>query len=169
MAGGAVGLGLVALALTSCSTPKPAGPSYAEALAIYNQEVLALDRLREQQDQLKLALVEPEPSNLQVAEQLLGSTAEMQKELIGVLQDVGDPGGTLKEGETDQKQKDLIGAVTRQFDEAKQKEQQEAAAWQQKKLQIEAQIADLDKAIAAQQQRVDRAKADRDAAEAARS
>jgi len=167
----AVVLGLTALVVGGCGQTKESGPSYAEALAIYNQEVLALNTLRQERDKLRQALEAPETSNLDVAKQLLGNVADVQdaqKELAGVLEDLGGPGAALADDETDQKQKDLIGAFNRQVDQAEQQQQEKAEKWKTESKAIETQIAKLEGDIAEQQRRVDLAKADKDAAEAAR-
>ena len=47
LCGAAVGAALAAVVTTGCGKSAPKGPSYAEALAIYNDEVAALDRLKQ--------------------------------------------------------------------------------------------------------------------------
>jgi hypothetical protein len=160
---------LLTLAGGGCGgQPEQKGPSYAEALTIYNQEVEALNRLREQRDKLKAALEKPAASNLDIAQALLGNTADLKKELSGALKDLDIPTGTTQTDAAVKKQQDLLGTVNQQLEQAKQQQEQKRHKWEESKKDIEAKLAELDKQIADQEQRVTRAKADRDAAEAAR-
>lgn len=160
---------LTALITTGCSSAVPEGPSYAEALSIYNEEVRALDRLKEQRDTLQLELDRPPVAGvLDAAEQLLGNTTDLSKQLSGTLQDLAGPDSKLGGEEAQKNQDKLVGSVKEQIKQAKAKEQQKAQQWEARKKELTAKIAELDKQITAQQQRVERALADKDAAEAAR-
>ena len=160
---------LTAVVTTGCSKPAPKGPSYAEALAIYNDEVASLDRLKQQRVKLQQQLDSPPPtSNLDAAAQLLGNTADLSKEISGALKDLGGPGSSLGGEEALRSQDALIASVTDQIEQAKANQQQNTEEWETKKKKITAKIADLKKQIADQKQRVERALADKDAAEAAR-
>jgi hypothetical protein len=150
----------LALGIAGCSeAPKPpSGPTYAEALAIYKDELAVLDRLKTQREALAQQL---KPQGADVARQLLEQTTDLQKELAGTLKDLSDTGGNIDADKVDQQQKGLLDNVAKQLEDA---EQQQAG----KSKEIEAQIAKLDADIAEQQKKVDRAAADKDAAEAAR-
>jgi hypothetical protein len=151
----------LALGIVGCGdVPKPpSGPSYAEALAIYKDELAVLDRLKAQRDALAQQL---KPQGADVARQLLEQTTDLQKELAGTLKDLSsDTGGAIDADKVDEQQKGLLENVAKQLQNA---EQQQAATSKE----IEAQIATLDADIAEQQKKVDRAAADKDAAEAAR-
>ena len=152
---------LIQLGLTGCGATKveESGLSYAEALDIYNKELANLDRLKEKRQVLAQQL---NPSGLEAVGELLQGAVDLQKENVETIKELADPGGVLKDGETDRKQKDLIGSFAEQL-EGIQQGQEDA------KPEIQVQIKELDSQIAEQQKRVDRAKADRDAAEEARN
>jgi DNA repair exonuclease SbcCD ATPase subunit len=167
LCGAAIAAVLAAVITTGCSKPAPKGPSYAEALAIYNDEVQALDRLKEQRSKLQQQLDSPSPtSNLDAAAQLLGNTADLSKEISGAIKDLAGPNSPVGGEEAQRRQDELIGSVTDQIEQAKAKQQQNTEEWEAKKEKIAAKIAELKKQIAEQKGRVERAKADKDAAEA---
>jgi hypothetical protein len=167
---GAIGSALLlAFVMTGCGTTTSEGLNYAETLAIYNDEARLLDRLTEQRDQLQQELDSP-PSAiyLDAASQLLGDTTGLSKQLSGTLQDLAGK-ANLPDGEEAQLQQDeLIDSVTDQIELAKASQQKKAQQWQTRKKEIAAKIAELDQKIVEQQQKVDRAMADKDAADAAR-
>jgi hypothetical protein len=160
---------LTAMVTTGCSKAATEGLSYAEALAIYNDEVHALDRLLAQRDTLQQELDSPPPSQyLDAAQQLLGDTSELSKQLSGTLQDLAGPTSALGGEEAQRRQDELVGSVTDQIEQAKASQQQKTQQWETRKKEISAKIVELDKQVVVQQKRVDRALADKDAAEAAR-
>ena len=161
---------LAAVAMTGCSKPAPKGPSYAEALAIYNDEVQALDRLKEQRSKLQQQLDSPPPtSDLDAAALLLGNTADLSKEISGAIKDLAGPNSPVGGEEAQRRQDELIGSVTDQIEKAKASQKQKTEEWEAKKKKIVVKVADLKKQIAEQKKRVERAKADKLAAEAARA
>lgn len=169
-------LGLTLILLTCGCAPaakeEPSKPklSYAEALAIHNQELAALDRLKVQRQVLQQQLSAP---SLESVAGILDSAQQLQGELHSTLDDLnlpqasGDESASPPGSEAD--------ASDRPADQAADPLQQlksdlQAAQEQQsnQRKEIEQQIADLDRQIAEQQIRVDRADADRKAAEATR-
>ena len=68
--------------------PEPELLGYAEALQIYNQELLALDRLKAERDKLQQSL-EPDASELVAG--LLEQTGEARAEVGQALEDLGIP------------------------------------------------------------------------------
>jgi uncharacterized protein YjbJ (UPF0337 family) len=167
---GAIGsVMLLAIVMTGCGTTTSEGLNYAETLAIYNDEVRLLDRLTEQRDQLQQELDSPPTAiYLDAASQLLGDTTGLSKQLSGTLQDLAGKVNLPDEEEAQQRQDELIGSVTDQIELAKASQQEKAQQWQTRKKEIAAKIAELDQKIVEQQQKVDRAMADKDAADAAR-
>jgi hypothetical protein len=149
----------LALGLGGCGKTQKPAPDYAEALEIYNAETEALDRLTAQREALRLELEAPQPQEL--AEQALGQAIELGGELSGALKDLSGPEGAQAAEEATQKQDELLASVEQRLTDAKTR----GAA---RKSEISTRIAALDQQIAEQQKRVDRARADRDAAEAAR-
>lgn len=151
--------------LTACGEPQQKPPadeppiSYAEALTIYNQELGALDRLKARRSDLQKSL--EADSSLELVEEVLGQSAELQSELIETL---GDLEGAAGEEEANQ----LDALQKQKLDEIKQTIASEKKSPQDAKPDIEQQIKQLDEEIARQQQRVDRALADKEAAEARR-
>lgn len=183
------GMLLVGLQLSVCgcesAVETPAKPklTYVEALAIYNQEVAALDRLKIQRQTLQQQLDMP---SLGSVSDLLGSAGKVQEELDATLKDLGMAPG--RASSDDEKAKKTKGASTKPGSKPGSKPAVEPAeepapdplqqlsselkAVQAKqddqRVEVEKEIADLDVQIAEQQTRVDRAKADREAAEASR-
>lgn len=167
--GAAVGAVLSGLITIGCGTSAPGEPSYAETLAIYNEEVRSLDRLTGQRDKLQQELDSPPAvMYLDAAAQLLGDTSGLSKELSSTLQDITGQVNPSGGEEAQQRQDELIGSVTDQIEQAKDKQKAKAQQWQIRKKEIAAKIAELDVQIADQQKRVDRAMADKNAADAAR-
>lgn len=161
---------LVLCGTSGCGKKEPAGPSYAEALTIYNQEVQRLDRLKQQRDELQQRLVPPATEGLEkAAVELLSNSAEMRKSTVDVLKDLGG-GGVLPETEgVGDKQQKMLDAVQQQLEAVNKQKAQQQKEFEAKRKEVEARIAELDRQIAEQQQKVARAKADLDRAEAARS
>ncbi len=179
------GMLLVGLQLSVCgcesAVETPAKPklTYVEALAIYNQEVAALDRLKIQRQTLQQQLDMP---SLGSVSDLLGSAGKVQEELDATLKDLGMAPG--RASSDDEKAKKTTGASTKPGSKPAAEPAEEPApdplqqlsselkAVQAKqddqRVEVEKEIADLDVQIAEQQTRVDRAKADREAAEASR-
>jgi hypothetical protein len=135
--------------------PEPETLSYAEALQIYNQELLALDRLKNERDKLQKSLT---PDATELVGGLLEQAGDARAEMNQALKDLGgvDVAADTEDGE---EKEDPLKALGQQLQQA----QQDRA---DRQTEIEARIAELEQEIAEQQKRVDRAKADKDAAEA---
>jgi hypothetical protein len=151
--------------VSGCGSPAPPPDepepeevlSYADALQIYNQELMALDRLKAERDRLQGSL-EPDVNDL--VGNLLGQTEEARAELQETLEDLG-AAPERTESEESEPQEDPLAALGQQFDEARQEREQQQD-------EVIRRIAELDQEIAEQEKRVERAKADKEAAEAAR-
>ncbi|MFV2069555.1 MAG: hypothetical protein ACC645_21535 [Pirellulales bacterium] len=157
------------LGVSGCGKKEPSGPTYAEALTIYNQELQRLDRLKQQRDELQGSLDAPQTDALEeVATQLLGNSAEMRKETLDVLQDLTGTTGAADTSDAASKQQEALDAVQKQLavaQEAKAKQRQEREAGRKK---AETRIGELNKEIAEQEKKVARSKADLDRADADR-
>ncbi len=154
--------GLLLAFVSGCGEPqqKPSAEdppiSYAEALTIYNEELRVLDRLKAERSELQKSL-EADPS-LELVEEVLGQSAELQSELIETL---GDLDGATSEQEANQ----LDALQKQKLQDIEQTIASEKKSRQEEKPDIQKRINELDKQIARQQQRVDRALADKEAAE----
>jgi hypothetical protein len=137
--------------------PEPFVLSYAEALQIYNQELMALDRLKAERDRLKQSLT---PDASELVGGLLEQTDAARAELQGALEDLG---AVPEQPETDESaaQDDPLAALGQQLNQAREEREQQRE-------EVVRRIAELDQEIAEQEKRVERAKADKEAAEAAR-
>ena len=154
--------------LTGCGSPPPPATepeppalSYADALQIYNQELLALDRLKAERDKLQQSLT---PDASELVGGLLEQAGEARAEMQQALEDLDVPGqsaGQSADREEDTAEADPLQALGQQLRDA----QQERTDRRDETL---ARIAELEQQIAEQQKRVDRAKVDKDAAEASR-
>ena len=127
--------------------------SYADALQIYNQELMALDRLKAEREKLEQSLA---PDAADLVGNLLERAGDYQAELERSLEDLDLPGGTAATEGTDAQQ--TLDGLADKLNESKQRQRVDRD-------EVTARIAELDEEIAEQQARVDRAKADRDAAE----
>jgi DNA repair exonuclease SbcCD ATPase subunit len=153
--------------------------SYAEAVTIYNQELAALHTLQQQRQSLQQQIDMP---SLGGVSDLLESAGKLQGELGETLDELSNPTGkaNAKPKATDQvdtpdngeASADTAGREANKAADPLEQLSAEIKAVGEKQnakvAEIEAQIADLDQQIVEQQARVDRAKADRDAADAAR-
>lgn len=152
------------VAMSGCAAEeKPQELSYAEALSIYNAELETLQRLQAQRSALQEKV---EPSAEEMLGGLLGEASKMAGELRGEIkqsiEDVDDPAGTATELEDPTTGENVLGELSNQLEG-------QAVASDAGRAVIEAQIAKLDEEIAGQELRVERARADRDAAEARRN
>ena len=167
-----VGLGLLWIA-AGCGSPAPVaptGPSYAELVSIYGDEMAALDRLESK----RADLVEKHEEQLQPSVEdataalgaLLGAATETGSQLN--LDNTGDPNDLLDraiahaEATQGIAEKALAAASS-----AAEPSEEEAAKHAELTEKFEAELAALDVEIAEQKARVDRARQARDAAEAA--
>ena len=138
--------------------PEPEVLSYADALQIYNQELMALDRLKAERDRLQKSL---QPDATDLVGNLLGQTEEARAELQKTLEDLGAV-PEVSESEESEAQEDPLAALGQQLNEAQQDREQQQD-------EVNRRIAELDQEIAEQEKRVERAKADKEAAEATRN
>jgi hypothetical protein len=136
--------------------------SYPEAVAIYNAELETLQRLEAQRAALQQQL---EPTTRDVIGGLLGEATKMagqlRGELKGTLEDLDDPAGTADQLADPSAAEEAAGDLSVKIE-------LEGSVTDEQRQEIQAQITKLDAEIAAQEARVERAKADRDAAEARR-
>ena len=155
-------IGIMLLTVVGCGAPPPPEPepepepktlSYVEALQIYNQELAALDRLRAERDRLQQSLT---PDATELVGGLLEDAGAARAELQQTLEDldIADP-DSAETGE------DSLGQLGDQLRQAQQEREGNRD-------EVVARIAEIGQEIAEQQKRVDRAKVDKDAAEAAR-
>ncbi len=161
---------LLACACAPATKEEPSKPklSYVEALAIHNQELAALDRLKAQRQGLQQQLSAP---SLEGVAGILDSAQQLQGELHSTLDELN-----LSQAPSDDPSKGAgAEGANRPAEEAADPLEQlrtnlQTAKEQQanQKDEIEKQIADLDRQIAEQQIRVDRADADRKVVEASR-
>jgi len=156
------------LGMSGCSKQKPSVPSYADALTIYNQELQRLDRLKQQRDELKATLNAPQTDALEeVATQLLGNSAEIRKQSLDALKDLaGTAAPDVSKAASAQQQ--ALDAAAQQLAAAQKAKAKEKLEQESKRKEAKIRIAELDKEIADQEQKVARAKADLDRADAAR-
>ncbi len=156
-----------------CGSPaavQPAAPSYAELVTIYNAELASLDRL----ERKRVDLVDRHEAALQPTVEdataalgaLLTSATEAGNQLD--LGNSGDPNDLLDAAvahaeATQGIAAEALAAASATNEPSEEKAQQNAELTKQ----FEAELAALDVEIAEQKSRVDRARAARDAAEAA--
>ncbi len=154
-------IGITLLTVVGCGAPPPPATepeperlSYVEALQIYNQELAALDRLQAERDRLQQSLT-PDASELVggLLEDASGARAELQQTLEDL--DVADPDAAGAD-------EDPFAGLGNQLRQAQQEREENRD-------EILARIAEVEQEIAEQQKRVERAKVDKDAAEAARN
>ena len=169
------------LAIIGCGQPPvDTGPSYAELVVTYNAELEALDRLESKREKLTAeyaAALNPPASDdaLSQLEGLLQSARGLQTDvdpttadpnalldqLAGRTESAEDIAGQLVDG--------LLGGQSNEFGaegSVVEPSAEQAKVLDELKAKYEPQIAALDKEIAEQRLRVDRARAARDAAEA---
>jgi hypothetical protein len=156
-------VGLVtSIALCGCGSGESDELSYAEALSIYNAELETLERLQAQRAKLQ---VQMEPSAGDMLGDLLGEASkfagEYRSELKQSIEDVDDPAGSAAELDIPTVGENVLGELNRKLEG-------NAAVSDEVRAEIAAQIAKLDVEIAAQEERVARAKAERDAADVRR-
>ena len=157
-------LGLT-LSISGCETSQP-GPSYADLVVIYNSEVEALDRLESKRETLleKIETVThpPAPDNTaDVLKGILESAEDLNQKRDAELS--ADPNVLLDQAlENADQAKSLAAQV---LEEATRPSEQEATVDNEELTSLQAELGQLDQAIAEQKDRVERARKNRDAAE----
>lgn len=163
--GAAARLSLVWLSLaclSGCGEPQQKQPaeeppiSYADALTIYNEELRVLDRLKAERAELRKVL--EGDASLELVEEVLGQSAELRGELIDTLGDLDGARGEEEANQLDALQKQKLQEIEQTIASEKKSRQQDRP-------DIEQRIKQLDEQIAQQQKKVDRALADKEAAE----
>jgi hypothetical protein len=144
---------------TEPAAPKPKGPSYAEALSIYNQELELLERLKASATAAQTAHDE-KVARLKSA-LALGALGDAAGDLSGVVNDLAAAGSLLDE-ESAAKAKAASDKARNQLTDASSKATAEIEAAVK---QHEAQMTKLNKDIAEQEEKVAKAKQVKDAAE----
>ena len=161
------------LCLIGCGGPtaEEKGPSYAELVTIYNAELQSLDRLERKREELttkhQAALGPSAEDAAKAIDALLASANEAGKQL--------DPNGAADPSELldravahAEKTHDLTSELLKSVSSAAEPTEEEVQKQAELTKQFERDLAAIDKQIAAQKVRVDRALKARDAAEAAR-
>ena len=164
-------LGLLGLT-PGCGGPPSAeqiGPSYAELLSIYNSELAALDRLERKREELiqsHEAQLQPSTEEaLEALNALLSTAGAAGKELN---LDTADPDELLDRAvEHAEKTQEITAQLLETASSQAEPSEEEAQRRAKLTEQFERELAALDAEIAEQKERVDRARAARDAAEAA--
>jgi hypothetical protein len=162
----------VFVCLIGCSEPAPeeSGPSYADLVTVYNAELQALDRLeRKREERIAKHEVALRPSTEDAAKALaatLSSAKEVGKQ--SNLDGVADPNELLDRAvEHAEKAQDLSSRLLESVSSAAEPTEEEIQKQAELTEQFDRDLAVIDKQIAEQKVRVDRARATRDAAEAA--
>jgi len=163
--------GLLTFALCSVGCA-PAGPSYAELVTIYNTELEVLERFERQREELVAkyeAATQPQSTDtLEALQGVLESATKALSDSAATV-DLADPEALLEkvsgeQGAAKELAGELRGAVTGQPVE-KELTAEEAQQRDNLKQEFEEKLAKLDAEIAAQKERVDKARAARDSAE----
>jgi hypothetical protein len=162
----------VLVCLIGCSEPVPeeSGPSYADLVTVYNAELEALDRLeRKREERIAKHEAALRPSTTDAAEALdatLSSAREVGEQLN--LDGVTDPNELLDRAvEHAEKAQDVTSRLLESVGSAAEPTEEEIQARAELTEQFERDLAAIDKQIEEQEARVERARAARDAAEAA--
>ncbi len=163
----------VLLGLTGCSEPtaEDNGHSYVDLVTIYNAELQTLDRLERKREELKAkhetALGPSTIDATKALETILSSANEAGKQLD--LNDVTDPNELLDRTVAHaEKTKDLTAELLESVSSATEPSEKDLQNKTKLTEQFEHKLAAIEKEIAEQKVRVDRARAERDAAEATR-
>ena len=162
----------VFVSLIGCSEPAPkkSGPSYADLVTVYNAELQALDRLERKREELiakhEAALKPSTDDAAKALDATLSSAKEAGKQLN--LEGVTDPNELLDRAvEHAEQAQDLTSRLLQSVSSASEPSKEEVQRRAKLTEQLERDLAAIDKQIAEQRVRVDRAQKARDAAEAA--
>ena len=155
----------VMLSIAGCQNSK-SEPSYADLVVIYNAEVEALDRLQKKHDELleKLELL-TQPSKADKAADMLKGFLETAGDLKRKHKDrlPEDPNELLDLALENTDKAEVIASQV--IDAVSTPSEEEASARQEELISLRVKLAELDKEIAEQEKRVERARKNRDVAE----
>ena len=161
------------LCLVGCGGPsaEEKGPSYAELVTIYNAELQSLDRLERKREELVTkheASLGPSAADATKAiDALLSSASEAGKQLD--MNGVADSNELLDRAvEHAEKTQDITTELLKSVSSAAEPTEEEVQKQAKQTQQYERDLAAIDKQIAEQKARVERALEARDAAEATR-
>ena len=163
------------VATVGCNQPVvESGPSYAELVITYNAEMETLDRLERKREELVKAYTEAEIARKADSKSLsLDDAMDVAKRMASEIRESdvpANPDALLGElakrtGGVDEVADKLIGGLLGESKDEPKLTPEEIEANEKRQSEHEDKIAKLDEEIAAQKERVDRARAARDSAE----